>query len=248
MPSPSRPARFATTHWSVVIAAGGTDSSQAERALATLCEDYWYPLYAFVRRQGHSPDRAQDLTQAFFARFLEKHDVRQARPERGRFRSFLLASLKHFLANQADFAHALKRGGSQPVLPLEFEDAERRYSVEPVENVTPEHVFERRWALTVLDRALIGVRQRWIGAGKGDLFDRLKGCLTVDPSTPSYQAIAAEFDMTDGAVKVTVHRLRRQFQDVLRSEIAKTVEFPTDVDDEIQFLLAALGGRASRQW
>lgn len=239
----SRHARFETTHWSLVLAAGRGESSQARQALAALCEIYWYPLYAYVRRQNYNVDDAQDLTQAFFARLIEKQDVQDARCERGRFRSFLLASMKHFLLNEARHRRALRRGGGETPLPLEVETAEGRYLREPPDTATPEAVFDRRWALTVLDRALGRLRRHAVDAGKTAEFDALKACLTGDIPHGSYRTLGEALGLSEGAVKVAVHRLRRRFQRALRAEISETVLTGADVEEEIQYLFRALTAR-----
>lgn len=232
---------FETTRWSVVLAAGGADSGAARAALATLCEAYWYPLYAYVRRHGSSADDARDLTQGFFASLLERRDFEHLRQERGRFRAFLLASLQHFLANDAARRRTLKRGGNLTFLPLTFDNAEGRYRIEPAESATPETLFERRWALTVIDGVLRQLRREWEGDGREAEFDELKSCLLgVNPSG-GYLAIATRLHTSEGAVKAAVHRLRRKFQAALRDHIAETVSDPADVDDEIRYLLRALG-------
>jgi RNA polymerase sigma-70 factor (ECF subfamily) len=231
--------RFDTTRWSLVLAAGGDDPA-SRAALATLCEAYWYPLYAFVRRQGRSADDARDLTQAFLASLLERRDVERVRQERGRFRSFLLASLKHFLANETARLQTLKRGGGIKFLPLTVHEAEGRYRYEPAAPATPETIFERRWALTVIDRVMTELRGEAVRQGGGDQFDRLKSCLLGGAPEGGYAAVGRELSMSDGAVKVAVHRLRRRFQRALREHIAGTVLDPADVDDEIRFLIHAL--------
>jgi len=232
---------FETTRWSVVVAAGGDDSSAARAALATLCETYWYPLYAYVRRRGTSPDDARDLTQGFLASLLERRDFEHLHQERGRFRAFLLASLQHFVANEAARHRAQKRGGDITFLPLAFDDAEGRYRIEPEDSVTPETLYERRWALTVIDRVLADLRREWHAAGDEAEFDELKACLLgVNPSG-GYAAIATRLATSEGAVKTAVHRLRRRFQAALRKDIAETVSDPADVDDEIRYLVRALG-------
>lgn len=236
----ARRSRFDTTHWSVVIAAGGDSSARVREALAALCETYWYPLYAYVRRSGHDAADAQDLTQAFFVRLLEQHAFRDVARERGRFRSFLLAAMKHFLLNQARAGRALKRGGGEPPFSIEFDLAERRYQREPASPSTPETVFDRRWAITVIDRVLRRLRREATTAGRGAEFDCLKGCLTGDLPHGSYRALGGELAMTEGAVKVAVHRLRRRFQRLLRQDIAETVLDEADVDDEIRYLTRAL--------
>jgi RNA polymerase sigma factor (sigma-70 family) len=236
--------RFLTTQWSMVLAAGGTASDEMSQtqALATLCELYWYPLYAFVRRRGYDPDAAQDLTQSFFARVIEKAYLRDATPTRGRFRSFLLGSLKHFLANEWDHAHALKRGGGVTVLPLDVElgDGENRYRLEPADDETPEHLFERQWALALLERTLARLREEHAEAGKGAQFDVLKPVLTGEPLDETYAQLGERLGMSEGAVKVAVHRLRRRMRALLEEEIARTVADPREADDEIQYLFGVL--------
>lgn len=221
-------------------AAGADATSEARAALTALCETYWTPLYWYVRRQGHDADAAQDLTQAFLARLIEKHDVRNVRRERGRFRSFLLAALKHFLLNDAQSQRAVKRGGGVTTLPLEFDTAEGKYLKEPRDTRTPETTFDRRWALTVLDRVLQRLRREATGADKVAEFDVLKPSLLGESPPGGYQTWGGELGLTEGAVKVAVHRLRRRFQRVLRDEIAQTVSTEAEVEDEIRFLLSAL--------
>ena len=239
-----RPAarQFATTRWSQVLAAGQAHTGDSREALARLCESYWYPLYAYVRRWGYDADQAQDLTQAFFATLLEKHYLRAADPARGRFRSFLLASLKHFLSNERDRAGAAKRGGRATVVPLEFENAEGRYSREPADTETPETIYERRWAMTLLDRTLARLRREYEAGGKQALFGRLEGHLTGDQEALPYADLCAELKMSEGAIKVAMHRMRRRFGALLREEIGETVSDPDEVDDEIRELFRALRG------
>jgi RNA polymerase sigma factor (sigma-70 family) len=233
--------RFETTRWSLVLAAGQQPTPKSRAALSTLCEQYWYPLYAFLRRQGQSAEDAQDLTQGFFTRLLEKGWLHDVRPERGRFRSFLLASLSHYASNERDRARALKRGGPKPPLSLEIETAEGLYQLEPRDDVTPERVFDRRWALTLLDRVLARLKGEFHERGKGPLFDTLKVFLDGDRSGESYKEVGAALDMSEGAVKVAVHRLRRRFRDILRDEIAQTVERDEDIEDEIKHLFESVG-------
>ena len=233
-----RKSRFETTRWSLVLAAGG--AQDAADALATLCEIYWYPLYAYARRQGQDPEDAKDLTQSFFALLLERRDVRAVRRERGRFRSFLLASMRHFLLNQAAYRRAQKRGGGRPALPLEFDTAEGRYLREPADADTPETIFDRRWALTVLDRVFQRLRRDWTDAGKLAQFDHLKICLTGDQPPGGYAQVARELGTSEGAVKIAVHRLKRQYHRVLREEIGATVSTDEAIDDEIRYLLDSL--------
>ena len=231
---------FATTHWSLVLAAGKAASADAQEALAALCQAYWYPLYAYVRRQGHQPEDARDLTQEFFVRVLEKHYLQSADPERGRFRSFLLTAFKRFLSKERDRQNTKRRGGGMNLLPLDFEAGERRYSLEPVHEVTAERTYEQRWALTLLDRVFARLREEFDEADKQKDFNCLKVYLTGGAGTPSYQEAAAELAMTEGAVKVAVHRLRRRYRDLVREEIAQTVAGPEDVDEELRQLFAAL--------
>lgn len=233
---------FETTRWSLVVAAGAGDASDARAALATLCETYWYPLYAYVRRRGASPDDARDLTQGFLASLLERRDFEKVHQDRGRFRAFLLASLRHFLANDAAHRRTLKRGGGAWHLPLDLDinSAEQRYVVEPPDPATPETLYERRWALTTIERVLASLRREWAESGREHDFDRLKACLLGQAPPGGYAALAASIGMTEGAVKVAIHRLRRQFQSSLRRDIAETVADASDIDDEIRYLIRAL--------
>jgi len=233
--------RFATTRWSVVVAAGDARSPDGWKALATLCETYWYPVYAFIRRSGRSSDEAKDLTQAFFAKLLEKNVVGEARQERGRFRSFLLTSVRNFVANQEEHLRALKRGGRSPHVSFEFEDGERQYRCEPVDNETPERIYERHWAQTVLDAARGLAASKFEGAHRSALFERLKP-FVVGEEPPSYKDLARELDLSEGAVRVAVHRMRRQVGDCLRELIAETVEDPREIEDELRYLLRVIAG------
>jgi RNA polymerase sigma factor (sigma-70 family) len=234
--------RFATTRWSIVLAAGGASGSESSRdALAELCETYWYPLYAFLRTRGHSAEDAEDLTQAFFARLIEKRAVERADPSRGRFRSFLLTSLKHFSANEYHRGAAQKRGAGVPILSLEFERAEGRFQLEPASAETPESSFDRRWALALLERVLVRLEQEMLRSGKGPQYGRLKSYLTRDEPQTSYADAARDLDTSEGALKVAVHRLRRRFRDLVLDEIAQTVSSADEVDDELRHLWAAVG-------
>ncbi len=237
---PSNRQRFATTRWSVVLAAGRKSSAESEAALATLCETYWYPLYAYVRRQGHDSTGAQDLTQGFFVRLLEKGYLQQVERERGKFRSFLLASLKHYIINEWDRGRTAKRGGGREHLRIDFEVGESRYRLEPASRETPESIFEKQWALALLDRVQEALRGEFHDAGKEDHFDRLSLCLTGEPRLASYRELAAELGTTEGAMKVAIHRLRKRFRDRLREEIAQTVASEAEIDDEIRTLFGAL--------
>jgi RNA polymerase sigma factor (sigma-70 family) len=217
-----------------------SSSPGARQAMSRLCELYWPPLYAYARRQGQSVDEAQDLTQGFFARFLEKHDVKAADPLRGKFRSFLLTSFKHFMANERDRQRTKKRGGDQIVLSLEFDTAEARYKAEPTDRLTPEALFERQWALGILERAMTALSSEAAAAGKGRLFDAAKDLLSGERDKGAYAQLASTLGMSEGAVRVTIHRLRRRLRELLRAEIAITVERDSEIDEEIRFLTAVL--------
>lgn len=223
-----------------MLAAGRKSTSRSRQALAVLCENYWYPLYAYIRRRGYDAEEARDLTQDFFAKLLEKNYLQEADRERGKFRSFLLAALKHFLANQYDRGHAQKRGGGQSPIPIDIDNAESKYKLEPSHDMTPEKIYERRWALILLDRVLTQLRAEFAAAGQLERFNCLKGFLTGE-NTVAYSQAAAELSMTEGAVKTAVHRLRRRYGEILRSEISQTIENPTDLEDEIKGLFSALG-------
>lgn len=234
--------RFPTTSWGLIVAAGATSAGYSADALAQLCEAYWYPLYAFVRRNGHSTEDAQDLTQEFFARVLEKRYLRDADRERGRFRSFLLGSIKHFLANEWDRARTAKRGGGMIPLPLDGPTAEERYRFEPADSLTPDKIFEQRWAHTLLDRTMARLGREFGGAHKAEIFETIKGFLAGDSPNGGYERAAAAAAMSEGALKVAVHRARRRFGDLLRLEVAATVADPEDVQDEVRYLLTVLHG------
>lgn len=233
--------QFMTTHWSLVLAAAGTEDSHGRDALAKLCHVYWYPLYAFVRRQGHSPHDAQDLTQEFFMRLLEKDYLGNVDRTKGKFRSFILVALKHFLSKEWARTKTLKRGGGQRLVSLDTLSAEDRYRREPEDNATPERLFERRWALILLDQVLTRLGEEYAATGKRVLFEQLQGCLMGDSDLLPYAELAARLGMTEGAIKVVVHRLRKRYRGVLRGEIAKTVADPAEIDDEIRQLFSALG-------
>ncbi len=232
--------RFALTRWSVVLAAGRNESGHAHDALEELCRTYWHPIYAFIRRDGHGPEDAQDLTQEFFARLLEKNYLGTVSPAKGRFRSFLLASLKHFLANERDQARAQKRGGGQPPVSIDAKSAESSYCIGPVENLSPDKVFERRWALTLLQRVLAGLRDEYVNAGHAEQFEVLKATLTGERRSLAYAELAARLQTSEGAVKVAVHRLRQRYRQLLRDEIAHTVSSAEEVEEDIRALFGAL--------
>jgi len=231
---------FTTTHWSVVLAAGQSTAPGAQEALETLCQAYWYPLYAYVRRQGHSPEDAQDLTQDFFARFLDKQYFKLADPARGRFRTFLLTAMKHFLANEWKKAHREKRGSGLAAISLDAEAAEQRYAAEPVEETNPETIYERRWAATLLEGVLELLQREWAAADKGWQFEELKAGLWGGSNAPSYADIAARRGTTETAIKMAAHRLRQRYRELLRSEIAHTVDSPMEVDGELRHLIAVI--------
>ncbi|MBN1207458.1 MAG: sigma-70 family RNA polymerase sigma factor [Myxococcaceae bacterium] len=230
---------FITTRWSLVLAAGADTAPEARKALSELCGLYWSPLYAFLRRQGRSADEAQELTQGFFARLLEKNDLAVADPGRGRFRAWLLASIRHYAANERERERAKKRGGGQ--VRIDLDEAELQFSQEPMPGLTPERAFERRWALALLENALAALREEYARRGQELLFDKLKGALNGEEEA-SYSRIAAELGMTVSAVKVNAFRLRRRYRELLRGEISHTVEDPEDVDAELRFLFSALEG------
>ncbi len=225
----------------MVLAARTGQSVESREALARLCEAYWYPIYAFVRRQGYGADEARDLTQGYFARLIEKRDLRAVDPDLGRFRSFLLASVRHFLSNERDRERAKKRSPDSPVLSLDAESAERMYRVEPAERLTPETLFERKWAMTVLERSFSKLGEEWGEGERARRFEKLRGHLIGDAPAAVYAEIAGSLGMTEDAVKVTVHRIRRRFGEILREEIAHTVRDAEDVDQELRYLLTVLG-------
>jgi RNA polymerase sigma-70 factor (ECF subfamily) len=239
---PAADPQFHTTRWSLVVAAAGQEGEATRAALSDLCGAYWYPLYAFIRRRGHSADDARDLAQAFFATLLEKGYLADADPDRGRFRAFLLTAVSRFVSKEHERAGALKRGGDVHRLPMDFGEGEARYQFEPADNWTPQRVFERRWALTLLDRTLTGLRSEHEAAGKLPLFDALKVFLTGESGAPPLRQVALDLGLTEGAVKVAIHRLRQKYREALRAEIAQTVAVKEDVDDELRTLLAALRG------
>ncbi|HWV98468.1 MAG TPA: hypothetical protein VNZ64_02130 [Candidatus Acidoferrum sp.] len=238
----TRAGPFVTTHWSAVLTAGKRDSTRAQAALAGLCETYWYPLYAYVRRRGYGPEDAQDLTQEFFGRLLQRNWLAPADRQRGRFRTFLLAALSHFLANEWDKAQAQKRGGAVRFVPLQLDSAETRYGQEPPDPLTPEQCYERRWALALLDRVLSLLHDESAAAQKLELFETLKPCLLGDRQNQPYAMLAKKLGLTEGGVKVAVHRLRQRYRLLLREEIAHTVATPAEVDEEMRYLVTVLAG------
>ena len=232
---------FTTTHWSLVLNAQNTSGPLADAALEKLCRTYWYPLYAFVRRQGEDEASAKDLTQGFFARLLEKKYLAQVQREKGKFRSFLLASLKHFLSDERDKARAQKRGGGHPLISLDDTTGEERYHLEPIDSMDAEKLYERRWALTLLAQAQARLRQEYAENDKSKLYDRLNNLEARDKSAPSYAELAAELGLTEDAVKSAVFRLRKRYQELVRVEVANTVESLAEVDEEIRHLICVIG-------
>ena len=235
-----RPGLFVTTRWSVVTAAREATSPESRRALETLCATYWYPLYVFVRRLGNSPADAQDLTQEFFARLLEKDWLGAAARERGRFRTFLVMAMKRFLANEWDRRNAAKRGGGSIPLSLDTEFAEERYRIEPTSALPADHLYERRWALTLLDQAMSRLRAEYEEAGRGAAFERLKESLTADRGSIAYAEIARDMETSEGAARVAVHRLRKRFREIFRETIADTVSRHEDVEEEMRYVAEVL--------
>jgi RNA polymerase sigma-70 factor (ECF subfamily) len=235
-----RVTRFETTRWSLVLRAARGEAAEAGLALALLCEAYWYPVYAFVRRQGYSASDAEDLTQGYFARFLEKEFLKDVRPEYGRFRSFLLVSVRHFLSNERDRERALKRGGGRRLVSLDAAEAEHSYEREPVDATTPETLFERSWARAVLGRVLERLERETPAGESRARLDHLRPFLTGAEAASSYAEIAREWGVGESAVRVAVHRLRRRFAALLREEVGGTVAEEKDVDDEVRYVLTLL--------
>jgi len=234
------PGVFATTHWSVVLAAGEKDSPAAAAALEELCRIYWYPLYSFVRRQGHSPQDAEDLTQQFFCRLLEKDHLGKADRDRGKFRTFLLVSLKNFVINERKRAGRLKRGGALTFLSFDAQEAEERYAREPIDNATPSSAFERQWAVALVEQVFAVLRKEYAATDKAGLFTALKVFIWGDADSASYAQIGEQHHLTEGAVKVAVHRLRQRFREVLRAQAAQTVARPEEIEEELRHLIGVL--------
>src|SRR5881409_656846 len=230
--------QFPATRWTLVVAAADPNPKETRSALVYLCENYWYPLYAYLRRRGYPADQAQDLTQEFFIRVLEGRYLDRADPAKGRFRSFILTSLKFFVADEEDRHRARKRGGGT-VVPLEFSSGEERYQREPAHGETPERIFERRWALSVLDRVVEKLQEEFVHHGRPEHFERLKVFLLGQSDAP-YAALAREMNTSEGALKVAIHRLRKRYRELFRQEIAETVVDPADVESELRFLAAVL--------
>jgi RNA polymerase sigma factor (sigma-70 family) len=236
----ARTGHFHTTQWSLVLAAGGTDREEAGPALERLVQTYWYPLYTFIRRQGMDAEEAIDLTQEFLARLLEKNFLGAADPARGRFRTFLLTALERFLANEWARRRRQKRGGGRPLLSLDVGAAEERYRLEPAHTLTAERLYERRWAMTILESAMARLGEECSQTGRAALFEAARAILAGEPAGTSYAEIGARLGMSEGAVKTAVHRMRRRYGEILRWEIAETVGDPREVDEEIRQLFTAL--------
>ena len=233
------PAAFRTTHWSVVLEAQG-ESPAAQEALEKLCRTYWRPIYAFLRRQGFRPAEAEDITQGFFAQLLERRSLNAVRKEKGRLRSYLLGALKYFLADEQRRSMAIKRGKGQRLIPIQELRADERIEMEPADPVTAEMIYERRWALTVLEQVLGRLKDEYRTAGNAALFNSLKELLPDEPGSPSQAEIAAHLGMTENAVRQAFHRFRQRYQSLLREEIAHTVATPGDIEDELRHLIAVL--------
>jgi RNA polymerase sigma-70 factor (ECF subfamily) len=224
-----------------VLAARADDSPQSAEALETLCRTYWFPLYAFVRRQGRSPEDAQDLTQEFFARLLQKGYLKSVAREKGKFRTFLLVALKRFLANEWDRQHALKRGGFTPILSIDQEFAESRFKSEPVDNVQPDQLFDRQWARTLLDQTMKRLEEEYVSTGRARLFETLRTLIAKEDSGLPYADVAAHLKLTEAAVKMAVYRLRARYREILKAQIAQTVSSDQEIEEELHDLFAAFG-------
>jgi RNA polymerase sigma factor (sigma-70 family) len=233
---------FATTHWSVILAAGCEDSTAASAALETLCQSYWYPVYAYIRHRGHQPADSEDLTQAFFARLLEREALRVADPNRGRFRAFLLTSLQNFLANEWNKARARKRGGGMVPVAFDEERANQQYAAHAALPCSPAELYDRTWARTILEQVDHLLRNEYVQAGKLDRLPWLDRILSTDAGDPTYAELGRPHGLTAGAVRSEIHRLRARFRQLLRREVAHTVPRPEDIDDELRSLLAAVAG------
>ena len=233
---------FTTTHWTLVLKAQDTSSPLAAAALEKLCRAYWYPLYAYVRRQGEDEESAKDLTQGFFTQLLAKNYLAQVQRDKGKFRSFLLAALKHFLSDERDKARAQKRGGGQTLVSLDDATGEERYRLEPVDNLDAEKLFERRWALTLLEQARTRLRDEYLQRGRASLYERLKVFESGDGNGPPYAELGTELGLTEGGVKCAVSRLRQRYRELVREEVAHTVQSPEEIDGEIRYLISVISG------
>lgn len=239
---PDDPAQFRTTRWSAIFVAAESQMPGSQEALTKLCRDYWYPLYAFARRAGYAPPDAQDLTQGFFLFLLKRRSLRRADPDRGKFRSFLLSSFKHYIYDEADRAHALKRGGDREFVFLDAADAESQYQLEPADELTGEKIYDARWAITLLNRAVDSLRAECIANGEQSRFEALRPFVGVESgdAPPTYEELAKTLGITVGAAKTWVHRFRKRYAALLREEVWRTVSDPGEIDDEIRALCDAL--------
>jgi RNA polymerase sigma-70 factor (ECF subfamily) len=235
---------FHTTHWTVILEARNDKDTESRNALANLCATYWYPLYAFIRRRGTAAHEAEDLTQEFFSQFLQRNGLANVRPGAGKFRSFLLACLKNFLANERERANTQRRGGRQTFVPLDCENAETRYSLEPIDQRTPDAIFERRWAFAILEGVVNGLRREYSTGEKSELFEELQGFLPGGQGSISRAELAAKRGVSVGAIDVAVHRLRQRFGVLLREQVARTVSSEAEVDEEIRYLISVMGSEA----
>jgi RNA polymerase sigma factor (sigma-70 family) len=245
---PGDPAQFRTTRWSAILIAAESQMPGSQEALSALCRDYWYPLYAFARRRGHPSHDAQDLTQGFFLSILKRHALKQVDPARGRFRSFLLSSFQNFLADESDRARALKRGGDREFLFLDAEEAESRYELEQADELTPEKIFDARWAMALLARATKRLQEECAVAGESARFEILHPFVGVEfgKSPPTYEEVAGALGVSIGTAKTAIHRFRKQYIVHLRQEVSRTVSNPTEIDEEIRALCEALAGAEGR--
>lgn len=230
---------FATTRWTLVVRAGSITAPESKRALEELCRLYWYPLYAYVRRQGRSREDAEDITQGFFARFLQRNYLEGLSVEKGRFRAFLLGALKHYLANEHDRNKRLKRGGDSTILSLDWELADQRYQIEPADYSSPDRLYDRAWALALLEQVLERLREEFVVHGKPEVFEKLRSFLMLDRERAPYAEAAQALQQGEGAVRVTVHRLRRRYKELLRAEIGHTLADPAQVEEELRALFEA---------
>jgi RNA polymerase sigma-70 factor (ECF subfamily) len=241
MPQSASNAWFVTTHWSVVLSAQDPHCPRSREALESLCRTYWYPLYSYTRRAGQSPPDAEDLTQGFFARLLEKDYLKAAARDKGRFRTFLLVTLKRYLANEWDRQHAQKRGGFAPVIPIDQNLAESRFASELSHNLSPDVLFDRQWAMTLIERTMTQLQHEYAALGRAQLFDYLRNCIAKDESALPYAEIAGHLKLTEAAVKMAVHRVRSRYREILHHEIAQTVSTPEEIEEEIRHLFSAFG-------
>ncbi|HXP63591.1 MAG TPA: sigma-70 family RNA polymerase sigma factor [Dongiaceae bacterium] len=239
-PSPRQNAQFTTTHWSVVLAAGGGDSPAARQALEHLCQTYWYPVYAYVRRRDNSPEDAEDLTQEFFAKLIERNDFAKVSRDRGPFRAFLKSALNHLLSDRRDYVRAAKRGGGKIILSLDAQTAEQRYQLEPADMTTPDKLYDRRWALTLLEKARSRLAEEYGTAGKSELYNHLKFLEPGAPEVLSYAEIGRRLGKSESAIKTEASRLHRRYRQLVRGEVAQTVASALEIDDEVRYLLAVV--------